>query len=307
MDSWQVAPVMAGNFGRLRWSVPVGYGVKTPCCAAVFIRRVPSMINPLAFCVAGLVWWEGTAWAAAQTGETNPVARAEAKGAVAEEQDVPNAVLIALRGNGTYARDGTNFLKLDAQQVYRLARFQPGQPRTIFKTSQFVLNQGAVVRTGADSHVDLFFRRIGTTVRLQPDSEVKFEKMARHMSNGVPAMETVLAVRAGRIFTVVRSLVPGSTFEIRNEAGRAVVEGGGGKGRYIITADGTHVTEKGSAVPLKVIGESGITVIGPGMKYSAKEGKVLPLETSAAEQFLIDFDALDSLADQAFAADDEQE
>jgi hypothetical protein len=307
MGSWQVVPAMAGNLGRLGRPAPVGYGVKTPCCAAVFIRRVPVMINRLAFCVAGLVWWEGTAWAAAQTGESNPVTRAEAKGSVPEDQDAPNAVLIALRGNGTYAKDGTNFLKLDVQQVHRVARFKPAQPQTIFKTSQFVLNQGAVVRTGADSHVDLFLRRIGTTVRLQPDSEVKFEKMARHMSNGVPVMETVLAVRAGRIFSVVRAPVPGSTFEIRNEAGRAVVEGGGGKGRYIITADGTHVTEKGSAVPLKVIGESGITVIGPGMKYSAKDGKVLPLETSVAEQFLIDFDMLDSLADRAFAADDEQE
>jgi len=93
-------------------------------------------------------------------------------------------------------------------------------------------------------------------------------------------------------------LVPGSTLEIRNAAGRSVVEGGGGKGRYIITADGTHVTEKGSSVPLKVIRETGVTVIAPGMKYSAKEGKVFSLAAPEAVEVLLDLDELDLLAEK---------
>ena len=92
--------------------------------------------------------------------------------------------------------------------------------------------------------------------------------------------------------------MPGSNFEIRNVAGKSVVEGGGGEGRYIITADGTQVTDKNSVVPLKVVGETGVTVIAPGMKFSAKDGKLFPLAAPEAVRWLIEFDELDALAEQ---------
>ncbi len=264
------------------------------------------MITRMTRIAAALVLWQSATVALVLAEDAKPAVQQSTRIPVPEDSDAPNAVVIALHGSASYSDDGAAFVQLDDKQVYARAKVRSVQSQSLQKTTRFVLGQGTVVRTDGDSHVDLFFRRIGTTVRLQPDSEVKFEKMARHMSNGVPVMETVLAVRAGRIFTVVRSLVPGSTFEIRNEAGRSVVEGGGA-GRYIITADGTHVTEKGSAVPLKVIGESGITVIGPGMKYGANQGKVLPLDSSEAEKFLIDFDEMDSLADRAFGAESKPE
>lgn len=194
-----------------------------------------------------------------------------------ENTTTPQALVLSVHGMCEFSDDGKTFSPLKAGHVF---------------------NQGAVVRTGEDARTDLFFRRIGTTVRLQSGTEVKLEKMERHMKDGMPVMETLLDLRSGRIFTVVRSLVPGSTLEIRNAAGRSVVEGGGGKGRYIITADGTHVTDKNSVVPLKVIGETGVTVIAPGMKYKAKEGKAFAVASSEAVETLIDFDELDSLAEQ---------
>jgi len=196
---------------------------------------------------------------------------------IVESSDEPQALVLSVNGKCGYSEDGTTFTELRAGHVFK---------------------QGAVVRTGAAARTDLFFRRIGTTVRLQADTEIKLEKMARHLKDGLPVMETLLDLRTGRIFTVVRSLVPGSTFEIRNAAGRSVVEGGGGKCRFIITADGTHVTEKGSVVPLKVIGETGITVITPGQKFNAKDGKLFALDAPEAVKLLIDFDELDSLAEQ---------
>jgi len=176
----------------------------------------------------------------------------EVKVKIFETSDLPRAHAVSVRGKCEYSDDGTTFTELKSGHIFK---------------------QGDVVRTGENARADLFFRRIGTTVRLQSGTEIKLETMTRETKDGAPVMKTLLDLRKGRIFTVVRSLVPGSTFEIRNAAGRSVVEGGGGKGRYIITADGTHVTEKGSVVPLKVIGETGVTVIAPGMKYSAKEGK----------------------------------
>lgn len=202
---------------------------------------------------------------------------------VFETSTVPQAVALAVSGKCEYSDDGTTFTKLKAGHVFK---------------------EGAVVRTSGDARTDLFFRRIGTTVRLQPDTDIKLEKMARRLSDGVPVMETLLDLRKGRIFIVVRSLVAGSTFEIRNAAGRSVVEGGGGKGRYIITADGTHVTDKNSVVPLKVFGEKGITVITPGQQFHASDGKLLPLGTPEAEVMLIDLDELDSLAEQLTAPEE---
>jgi hypothetical protein len=196
---------------------------------------------------------------------------------VNHDSDAPQAVVLSVNGNCTFSEDGINFADLKSGHVFK---------------------QGAVVRTGEKSRTDLFFRRIGTTVRLQADTDVKLEKMVRHLKDGMPVMETLLDLRTGRIFTVVRSLVPGSTLEIRNAAGRSVVEGGGGKGRYIITADGTHVTDKDSVVPLKLIGETGITVITPGQKFNAREGKMFALNATAAVEEFIDLDEIQSLGEQ---------
>ncbi len=194
--------------------------------------------------------------------------------------DVPQAIVISVNGKCEYSEDGTHFAGFKADHIFK---------------------QGDVIRTGEKSRTDIFFKRIGTTVRLQAGTEVKLEKMERHMQGGIPAMDTLVALHTGRIFTVVRSLVLGTTFEIRNAAGRSVVEGGGGEGRYIITADGTHVTDQNSTVPLKHIGETGITIITPGMKFSAKDGKMLPLAASHEVELLIDIDELHSLAEQTNA------
>ncbi|MHB8523235.1 MAG: hypothetical protein ACYDH9_21120 [Limisphaerales bacterium] len=202
---------------------------------------------------------------------------------VFETSTAPQAVALAVYGKCDYSNDGTTFEKLKAGRVFK---------------------EGAVLRTSEDARIDLFFRRIGTAVRIQPDSDVKLEKMARRLSDGVPVMDTLLDLRKGRIFIVVRSLVTGSTLEIRNAAGRSVVEGGGGKGRYIITADGTQVTDKNSVVPLKMFGEKGITVITPGQEFHASDGKLLPLATPEAEAMLIDLDELDSLAEELTAPED---
>jgi len=212
---------------------------------------------------------------------------------IAESSDLPQAVVIVVKGTCEYSEDGRAFAELKADHI---------------------LYQGVVVRTGEAARADLFFRRIGTTVRLQPNTEMKLEKMTRSTNKeGLSEMHTLLDLRKGRIFTVVRSFVAGCTLEIRNAAGRSVVEGTGlvytvddagrsvvkpsGSGRYIITADGTHVADKTSLIPLKVIGETGITVIAPGQSFRAKEGKMLPVDAPETVLTLIEWDELRALAD----------
>ena len=109
---------------------------------------------------------------------------------VRETSDIPQALVIAVNGKCEYSEDGKTFSALKVEQVCK---------------------QGDVVRTGEGARADLFFRRIGTSVRLQAGTEMKLEKMSRQMKDGQPVMETLLDLRTGRIFTVVRSLILGST------------------------------------------------------------------------------------------------
>lgn len=192
----------------------------------------------------------------------------------------PTAVTLSAKGKCDYSVDGVTFAKLEQGQL---------------------LEQGAIVRTGEEARTDLFFRRTGTTVRLQPATEIKLEKMDVNMIGGLPVVHTLLDLRAGRIFAVVRSAVAGSTLEIRNAAGRSVVEGSG-VGKYIITADGTHVTAEGSVIPLKVIGENGITIVTAGQQFTRKDGKMLPVHGDEWVKELIQLDEVQA-ADEALMPD----
>src|SRR5438046_342544 len=60
--------------------------------------------------------------------------------------DLPQAIVISVRGKCEYSEDGATFTALQSGHVF---------------------SQGVVVRTGDDARTDLFFRRIGTTVRIQ--------------------------------------------------------------------------------------------------------------------------------------------
>ena len=182
--------------------------------------------------VAAMQWMAITAVQGQETIQTTNIR-------ITEDSDTPNALVISFQGKCEYSLDGATFSELQSKDVYTqgvLVRQTANSSETV--KPRLLLTQGAVVRTGANSRVDVFFRRIGTTVRLQPDTEVRFEKMSRSTTGDVTALETLLDLRKGRIFTVVRSLVTGSTLEIRNAAGRSVVEGAptGGMGRYIINA-----------------------------------------------------------------------
>jgi DNA-binding response OmpR family regulator len=158
------------------------------------------------------------------------------------------------------------------------------------------IEQGAIVRTGEEAEADLFFRRSGTTVRLQAGTEIRLEKIVVTIKDGHLAEHALLDLRKGRIFTVIRSAVAGSTLEVRNSAGRSVVEGSG-VGSYIITADGTHVSAVGSVIPLKVIGENGTTIISAGQQFARQEGKMLPVSSRLYVQDLIQLDKLQALTE----------
>jgi hypothetical protein len=208
-----------------------------------------------------------------QAQETNRAQEIAQQGADVVAQ--PNALTLSSQGKCEYSEDGIHFSKVNRSHLFA---------------------QGATIRTRAGGHLDLFFRRTGTTVRLQPRSEIKLETMSIIISEGRPMVHTILDVRQGRILVVVHSAVAGSTLEIRNADGRAVVEGSG-IGRYIITADGTHVSAQGSVIPLRVIGENGITIVSAGQEFSRKDGKVSSLSASWLVKDMIELDEVEATAE----------
>jgi hypothetical protein len=191
-----------------------------------------------------------------------------------DSAEQPSAMTLSVRGDCDHSENGVTFTKLARTDI---------------------LDQGAIIRTGEDARADLFFRRTGTTVRLQGGTEIELEKMNATMKDSLPIVHTLLDLRKGRIFIVVRSAVAGSTLEIRNAAGRSVVEGSG-IGSYIITADGTHVSAEGSVIPLKVIGENGITIVAAGQQFDRKDGKMLPTTANSWVKELIELDELEAAA-----------
>jgi hypothetical protein len=189
----------------------------------------------------------------------------------------PHAEAVAIHGKCDCSMDGVTFTNLERGHIFE---------------------QGSVIRTGDSGSADLFFWRTGATVRLQAGTEIRFEKMVFGMKAGRPAVDAVLELRAGRIFTLVRAANPDSTLEIKGAAGRSVVEGSR-DGRYIITADGSLVSDKDSTAPLKLIGENGTTIIGAGEQFTRLQGKTPFVPSATFGQDLAQLNELQVVAEEA--------
>jgi hypothetical protein len=196
-----------------------------------------------------------------------------------ERSDRRSADVLLTHGQCLYSEGGTDFHTLRDHQAIR---------------------QGAIIQTGKTSWCDLFIRRAGITVRMAPETQIRIVKLSLASLNGVPVIDTSLVLPYGRIFTVVRALVPGSTLEISDAAGHSVIEGGG-LGSYMITAPRPGSGDILSVTPLRVISQQGTTMIAPNQEYSAKDGTAVALGASTWEANLIHLDELEAEADKAIA------
>jgi len=210
-----------------------------------------------------------------------PEAAARAKPLVVSIHDgvSPHAVALSIHGQCDCSLDGVTFTNMENGHVFE---------------------QGGVIRTHDDASVDLTFWRTGATVRLQGGTEIKFGKMVFGIKDGRMAIDAVLELRAGKIFTVVRSTNPDSTLEIVNAAGRTIVEGSSA-GRYVIAADGAQFSDKESSAQLKLIGDNGTTMIGPGEQFTRQAGKISLAPSSLFVEDMVQLDQLQAVADETIS------
>lgn len=158
------------------------------------------------------------------------------------------------------------------------------------------LYQGAVIRTGRTGTVDLFLRRLGIAVRLQPDSTMVLEQLSRSPLGMFAGTKTVLGIRAGRVYIVNNPSIEAGILEIRNAIGGAVVEGG--VGRYIVSADGTQYSVGNALIGPGTPGATGITSIIPGRTFPPITDDLRPFEYSQAVQSMIEMDRVEDLGRQ---------
>jgi len=106
------------------------------------------------------------------------------------------------------------------------------------------LPPGYVVRTDANSRVELALGYNNGVIALSPNSEIALDSLTYQYVGLHVVHETQLSLRAGRMFSQVNKLAPGSKYGVKTLRGVAAIGGG----RYAISADGEVQVADGTAV-----------------------------------------------------------
>ena len=147
------------------------------------------------------------------------------------------------------------------------------------------LAEGAVVKTDADSTVDLMFADSGTALRLTPQSSLRLDKIGKDTVGDGVITDTSLTLVEGAIAGTQRKLAAPSRFEIETAAGTVQIVGT----EYYVRADGA-VSVVSGAVSLNYNkpgnGGSVKVTVQAGFSFNPETGQVVPT-TSAYLQNII--------------------
>lgn len=125
-------------------------------------------------------------------------------GSVHAQQQQGTATVRALRGTAQYTQDGGAWM-----------------PLTVGK----VLKQGAVVRTAANSQVDLFLRQNGPVVRVTADTTLGLDKLLFEDTGTETVIDTQLNLTNGRILGTVKKMAAVSKYEVKIPTGVVGIRG----------------------------------------------------------------------------------
>ena len=121
------------------------------------------------------------------------------------------------------------------------------------------LPRKATVKTGSSGHAELFVKRMGATIRLEPNSEIKLERFQQIGKEHID-LNTKVQVVKGKAITVIHANVPGSSLDLKNAGGKSLTDPVLGS-RYIVTA--TEIDNRGP--------EAARADFSPKMKEAIKE------------------------------------
>lgn len=180
------------------------------------------------------------------------------------EAAVGKAVVRAVRGSADYSDGSGSWLPLKVGRV---------------------LKPGAIIRTSADSQVDLFLEQNGPVVRVTESTQLAIERLSYENTGVESVIDTGLDLRSGRILGNVKKMAEASKYEVKTPNGVAGIRGT----EYDISADGKVTVLDGSVVVVYVKADGTVItqVVNPGQTFDPTTGLVrdtTPAELSQAQE-----------------------
>ena len=137
------------------------------------------------------------------------------KSARIQDKNPPvSAIALEVDGSCKFSLDGKKFrdLKVDTE-----------------------LPRKAIVKTGSSGRAELFIKRMGSTIRLEPNSEISLERFQQVGKDEHVDLNTKVQVLKGKAITVVHANIPGSSLDLKNAGGKSLTDPVLGSS-YVVTA-----------------------------------------------------------------------
>ena len=129
----------------------------------------------------------------------------------------------AIRGSAQYSEGGASWAVLEVGKI---------------------LKGGAVIKTAADSSVDLYLKQNGPVVRVTADTTLALDKLVFEDTGSDLVIETKLNLTNGRILGTVKKLAKASKYEVQIPSGVVAIRGT----KYDISANGKINIPQGSVL-----------------------------------------------------------
>jgi len=123
-------------------------------------------------------------------------------------------VVKSVRGKGAYTTDQKHWSPLAAGVI---------------------LQQGAILRTEANSTADLILNSSGTALRLTPSTSLEVTRLEKQVAGEDVLSRTILTLRSGSLIGAQRKMDTISSFQILTLSGAVTIHGT----EYVVKADGT--------------------------------------------------------------------
>lgn len=156
------------------------------------------------------------------------------------------ALLVAQSAAQAAQQDGT----AKVQAIKGSAQYSQGGDWMTLTVGK-VLSQGAVIKTAADSRVDLFMKYNGPVVRVTADTVLALDSLKfEETGTGETVIETKLNLTNGRILGSVNPLAATSKYEVKIPTGTVGIRGT----EYDISANGIVHVNVGSVIVNYLVG-----------------------------------------------------
>jgi hypothetical protein len=194
--------------------------------------------------------------------------------------------LVIMLGAGSASKSNavTQPAEVVIQDIFGTASYSAGGTWQPLK-KDMKLSQGAIIKTAADSTVDLMLYSSFTALRLTPNSSLRLDKLHTETGYLMPITDTILTLLSGSIAGAQRKLAAPSRFHINVAGGVATIVGT----EYFVRADGAvSVTSGTVSLNYNLPGNGGSVkvTVSAGFSFDPTTGRVVAT-TSAYLQNII--------------------